>query len=96
MKRGNLKTKRIYSTIDGAKTTKYAVLVRLRGKQEWVQAKSGETPHIYDTQEEAEKIIIDHCTEAKKSLTQRIICFKKMFIIFFCLIYITIAIRIPI
>jgi hypothetical protein len=72
MKRGNLKTKRIYTTEDGKKVTKHAVLVRLRGKGEWVQAKHGETPLIFDTEAEADKIIIDHVAEAKKSLAQKV------------------------
>jgi len=67
MKRGNIKSTKVYVNEDGKMVTKYAVQVRLRGRQNWIQAKKGEMKLIFNTQEEADQVVIDYVDHLKQS-----------------------------
>lgn len=69
MKRGNIRTIRVYSKKEG---TKYAVQVRIRNSQKWVQARKDDFQLIFDTPEEADKIVIDYVAETKKTMLEKI------------------------
>ena len=60
MKRGAIKTIKVYFPKE--KLTKFAVQVKLRSGN-WVQAKKGDIPLIYDTREEADQVVIDYVKE---------------------------------
>jgi hypothetical protein len=52
--------------------TKYAVQVRLKGRQTWVQAKNNDTQLIFDTQEEADQVVIDYVEHVKQTVVEKI------------------------
>jgi len=72
MKRHNLRTVKLYSKENGENITRHAVQLKMRGKNTWIQAKKDNVPLIFDTKEEAEKVIIDFMEEMKKSISEQI------------------------
>lgn len=69
MKRGNIRTIRVYSKKEG---TKYAVQVRIKNSQKWVQARKDDFQLIYDTPEEANQVVIDYVESVKKTIVEKI------------------------
>ena len=72
MKRGNIRSTKVYINEGGKMITKYAVQVRLKGRQTWVQAKNNDTQLIFDTQEEADQVVIDYVEHVKKTVVEKI------------------------
>lgn len=72
MKRNNIRSTKVYIKENGSMITKFAVQVRLRGKQDWIQAKKGEEVLIFDTQDKADKIVIDYIEEIKKTFAEKL------------------------
>jgi len=72
IKRGNIKSCKVYIKENGKMVTKYSVQVRLRNKQDWIQARKGEEQLIFMTPEEANKVVIDYVEEIKKSMNDKI------------------------
>jgi len=72
VKRGNIKSCKIYVKENGSFVTKYAVQVRLRGKKDWIQARKGDVSLIFDTMEEADKVVLDYVEEINKTMSEKI------------------------
>jgi hypothetical protein len=73
IKRGSIKSTKVYVKEDGRLKTKYAVQVKLRGKDYWSQAKKGEEVLIFATQQEADQIVLDYVEELKKSVNEKLV-----------------------
>lgn len=72
IKRGNIRSTKVYIRENGNLVTKYAVMVRLKDSQKWVQARKGDIQLIFDTPEEADQIVIDYIAEIKKTMMEKI------------------------
>lgn len=72
IKRGNIRSTKVYIRENGNLVTKYAVQVRIRNSQKWVQARKDDFQLIFDTPEEADKIVIDYVAETKKTMLEKI------------------------
>jgi hypothetical protein len=73
MKRGNLRTIKVYTKNDkGDKIIQYAVQVRLRMKQTWTQARDGDKILIFNEKKDADQVIIDYMDKIKRTMAEKL------------------------